>query len=210
MILLENCGDKQSICSERGDKIFAITDESVHYCLRSGGSPSKGESCHGCDTQRAVSLQQQYIDILHFSSSVCIIPLWVHVFSKSFGSSSCCMQAGSIAYMDNSIHPKMRHRCIRRAMKKSKKQQQILTEVKVPAHIKTNLLTTEDVAENVLIFDGGDCNSIPIKPPDGINWTPISVLEDKRVIAIDETNLHRGLTIGPIQKCHAFIRMPRF
>ncbi len=62
----------------------------------------------------------------------------------------------------------------------------------------------------MLVFDGGDCNSIPIKPPDEINWTCISVLEDKRVIAIDETNPHCGLTIGPIHQCHAFICMPRF
>jgi hypothetical protein len=112
--------------------------------------------------------------------------------------------------MDNSIHPKTRHRCIRCAMKKSKKQQQILKEVKVSAYIKTNILTTKDIADNVLVFDGGDCNSIPIKPPDGINWTRISVLEDKCVIAIDETDPHRGLTIGPIHQCHAYIRMPRF
>jgi hypothetical protein len=112
--------------------------------------------------------------------------------------------------MDNSIHPKMRHRCIRRAMKKSKKQQQILTEVKVSAYIKTQILTTEDIADNVLVFDGGDCNSIPIKPPDGINRTCISVFKDKRVIAIDETDPHCGPTIGPIHQCHAFIHMPHF
>ncbi len=210
LILLENCGDKPSICSEEGDKNCAIANESVHYRLRSGGSPSKGESCHSRDTQRVVSLQQQHIDTLHSSSFVCIIPLWVHVFSKSLGSSSCHTQAGSVAYMDNSIHPKTRHCRIRRAMKKSKKQQQILTEVKVSAYTKTNILTTEDIADNLLVFDGGDCNSILIKPPDGINWTRISVLEDKRVTAIDETNPHRGLTIGPIRQCHAFIRMPRF
>jgi hypothetical protein len=208
LISLENCGDKPSIYSEGGDKNCAVTNESVHYRLRSGGSPSKGESCHGRDTQRVVSLQQQHIDTLHSSSSVCIIPSWVHVFSKSLGSSSCRTQAGSVAYMDNSIHPKTRHHHIRRAMKKSKKQQQILTEVKVSAYIKTNILTTEDIADNVLVFDGGDCNSIPIKPPDGINWTRISVLEDRPVIAIDETDQHHGLTIGPIHQCHAFIRMP--
>ncbi len=87
---------------------------------------------------------------------------------------------------------------------------QLLTEVTVPVYIKENLLTIENVANNVLVFDGGDCNSLPIQPPDGFNWTRISVLQDKRVIAIDETNLHRGLTIGPIQNCHTFICMPRY
>ncbi len=37
----------------------------------------------------------------------------------------------------------------------------------------------------------------------------ISVLEDNWVIPMDETNPHHGLTIGPIQNCHAFICMPR-
>jgi hypothetical protein len=37
----------------------------------------------------------------------------------------------------------------------------------------------------------------------------ISVLIDNCVISMDETNPHRGLTIGPIQNCHAFIRMSR-
>ncbi len=62
----------------------------------------------------------------------------------------------------------------------------------------------------MVVFDGGDCNSIPIKPPDGINWTRISVWEGKRITAIDETDPYRGLTIGRIDQCHAFIRMPRF
>jgi hypothetical protein len=62
----------------------------------------------------------------------------------------------------------------------------------------------------VLTFDGGDCNSLPIQPPDGSNWCRISVLEDNRVIPMDETNPHLGLTIGPILNCHAFIHMPHY
>ncbi len=62
----------------------------------------------------------------------------------------------------------------------------------------------------MLVFDGGDCNSLSIQPPDGFDWCHISVLEDYHVIPIDETNPHRGLTIGPILNCHAFIRMPRY
>jgi hypothetical protein len=62
----------------------------------------------------------------------------------------------------------------------------------------------------VLVFDGGDCNSLPIQPPDGFNWCCISVLEDNCVISMDETNPHCGLTISPILNCHAFICMPRY
>jgi hypothetical protein len=95
-------------------------------------------------------------------------------------------------------------------MSKSKKQQKLLTEVTVLEYIKENLLTIEDVENNVLVYDGGDCNSLPIQPPNGFNWCRISVLEDNCVIPMDETNPHRGLTIGPILNCHAFIRMPRY
>jgi hypothetical protein len=95
-------------------------------------------------------------------------------------------------------------------MNKSKKQQKLVTEVTVPEYIKENLLTIEDVENNVLVFDSGDYNSVPIQPPDGFNWCRISVLEDNRVIPMDETNPHCGLTIGPIPNFHAFIRMPRY
>jgi hypothetical protein len=95
-------------------------------------------------------------------------------------------------------------------MNKSKKQQKLLTEVTVPEYIKENLLTIEDVENNVLVFGSGDCNSLPIQPPDGFNWCRISVLEDNCVIPLDETNPHCGLTIGPILNCHAFIHMPRY
>ncbi len=95
-------------------------------------------------------------------------------------------------------------------MSKSKKQQKLLTEVTVPEYIKENLLTIEDVENIVLVFDGGDCNSLPIQPPDGFNWCCISVLEDNPVIPMDETDPHHGLTIGPILNCHAFICMPHY
>ncbi len=72
------------------------------------------------------------------------------------------------------------------------------TEVTVPEYIKEHLLTIEDVENNVLVFDGGDCNSLPIQPPDGFNMCHVSILEDNSVIPMDENNPHRGLTIGPI------------
>ncbi len=62
----------------------------------------------------------------------------------------------------------------------------------------------------MLVFDGGDCNTLPIQPPDGSNLCCISILEDNCVISMDEINPHHGLTIGPILNCHAFICMPRY
>ncbi len=62
----------------------------------------------------------------------------------------------------------------------------------------------------MLVFDGVDCNSLPIHSADGFNWCRISILEDNCVIPMDETNPHCGLTIGPILNCHAFSPMPRY
>jgi hypothetical protein len=95
-------------------------------------------------------------------------------------------------------------------MNKSKQQQKLLTEVTVLEYIKENLLAIEDVENNVLVFGGDDCISLPIQPSDGFNWLCISVLENNCVISMDETNPHHGLTIGPILNCHAFIRMARY
>ncbi len=52
---------------------FAVTNESVHYHLRSGESPSKGESCHGCVEQ--VSLHNNMV--AHLSIYGCSPHIWL-------------------------------------------------------------------------------------------------------------------------------------
>ena len=58
---------------------FLNTNDSVHYCLRSGFCLSDGYSCHSCLEQ----ISHQESDTKSDSSSIGCISTWVHVFSSS-------------------------------------------------------------------------------------------------------------------------------
>jgi hypothetical protein len=75
---------------------FSLMNKSVHHHHWLGFCLSDGYSCHGCVEQ--VSLQESVPKSVPPFSSV--IPLWVHVFSKSTATSSCCTLAASIAYLE--------------------------------------------------------------------------------------------------------------
>jgi hypothetical protein len=94
---------------------FAITNESVHYHHRSGSHLlSDGYSCHGRVEQ--VKLNENLSKSVSVSVSS-IIPTWVHVFAKSTKSTSLRTQAASIAYIEEPLPKKARHRRNRRAKK---------------------------------------------------------------------------------------------
>ena len=119
--------------------LFAITNESVHYHHRSGSHLIyDGYSCHGRVEQ--VKLNGNVSQSVSVSVSS-IIPPWGHVFAKSTKSTSLRTQAASIAYIEEPLHKKARHRRNRRAKKKQEKQHRLLTEVIVPESITPNLLT---------------------------------------------------------------------
>ena len=95
---------------------FAITNESVHYHHRSGSHLlSDGYSCHGRVEQ--VKLNENLSKSVSVSVSS-IIPPWVHVFAKSTKFTSLRTQAAAIAYIEEPLHKKARHRRNRRAKKK--------------------------------------------------------------------------------------------
>ena len=127
---------------------FAITNESVHYHHRSGSHLlSDGYSCHG---------RVEQVNLNENLSQCSIIPPWVHVFAKSTKSTSLRTQAASIAYIEEPLHKKARHRRNRRAKKKQEKQHRLLTEVIVPESITPNLLTDNDIYNDIVVVDGGD------------------------------------------------------
>lgn len=130
-------------------------------------------------------------------------PSWVHVFSKSTSASSQRTQCASGAYsIDKS--PKVLHRRSRRAKKKHRKMQDLLREVIVPT--SQFRLSPEEIDSDVVVFDGGDQTSSPIKPPDGLVWRsiPVSLLHLE-----DETRPDIGLTYPMIDGVNPFIRLPR-
>jgi hypothetical protein len=103
---------------------------------------------------------------------------------------------------------KIRHCRNRRAKRKYKKQNQLLTEVVVPAYIQNNFLTNNYVEKNILVFDGGDSNNPLIKPPGSVNWQQISISVKKFIVALDHSDHpNRGLTYAHLDETHPFIHI---
>jgi hypothetical protein len=82
--------------------------------------------------------------------------------------------------------------------------QAILREVNVPTH--QFKLSPEEIESEIVVFDGGDNASPPIKPPDGVIWRSIPV---KLLHLEDETQPTIGLTYPMIDGVYPFIRMSR-
>jgi hypothetical protein len=66
-------------------------------------------------------------------------------------------------------------------------------------------ITTSEINNEVIVFDGGNNNTHPICPPNGIQWRSISVRE---LCTKDETRGDIGLTFPRIEGTSPFIRMP--
>ena len=66
---------------------------------------------------------------------------------------------------------KARHCRNRRARKKLKKQNSVLTEATIPPSVLTNFLSMHEIENKIILFDGGDIDNLPIKPPDGVDRT---------------------------------------
>jgi len=97
----------------------------------------------------------------------------------------------------------------RRAKKKLRKQQRLLVEVIIPTTIQHNLLSESDIDNAIVVVDGGDVGNSQIRPPDGVNWRCLSVIEGTHLHVQDESDPCHGLTFPCIDSCHPFIRMPR-
>jgi hypothetical protein len=52
-----------------------------------------------------------------------------------------------------------------------KKQNSVLTEATIPPSVLTNFLSIHEIENKILVFDGGDIDNPPIKPPDGVDRT---------------------------------------
>lgn len=130
-------------------------------------------------------------------------PSWVHVFAKSSTTTSLRTQCASAA-SKYATSPKVFHRRSRRARKKCMKMNKILREVMVP-HNQFKLSHNE-IDADIIVFDGGNSTSPPIKPPDDVIWRSISV-NDLHVE--DDTRLNIGLTYCKVIDIRPFIRMPR-
>jgi hypothetical protein len=66
-------------------------------------------------------------------------------------------------------------------------------------------ITTSEINNEVIVFDGGNNNTHPIGPPNGIQWHSISVRE---LCTKDETRGDIGLTLPQIEGTTPSISMP--
>ena len=107
------------------------------------------------------------------------------------------------------MHPKARHRRNRRSLKKSRKQQQILSEVIVSPSIYQNLLSASAIEKDIVVIDGGDSGNPAIVPPDGTSWRCVSVVDSIHLYVPDDSNPLRGLTFPRVDGVLPFIKMPR-
>ena len=130
-------------------------------------------------------------------------PSWVHVFSKTNSTTSLRTQCASVAYQYVKSS-KVLHRRSRQAKKKQRKIKQLCREVIIPTN--QFKLTPIEIDSDVVVFDGGNHSTPPIKPPDGVLWRSISV---NKLHVEDETDPNIGLTYPMIDGVHPFIRMPR-
>jgi len=64
----------------------------------------------------------------------------------------------------------------------------------------------KEVEDEVIAFDGGNTDTPPILPPDGLTWHSIQV---STLHIHDVINPHFGLSITRSNNCHPFIRLPR-
>ena len=141
-----------SILSDPGGK-FVNASDSVHY------RQSSGASWHACTDNYLpllVAVNDKDIDNGNYHTR---IPMWVH----PFGSTSNCSvrtQAGSVAHLEIPKHKnkdKVSHRHCRRHRKKQRKQELLLEEHVLPDHVSSNLLTADDILNDIIVYDGGGC-----------------------------------------------------
>jgi len=130
-------------------------------------------------------------------------PSWIHVFSKSCSTSSLRTQCAAAALWVVSS-PRVLHRRSRRAKKKQQKQLQILKDIVLPDHHFK--LSTDQIDQDIIVFDGGDPLTPPIRPPDDIIWRSIPVRE---LHIEDEIRCDIGLTFRQTDGVSSFIRLPR-
>ena len=181
---------------------FAVTTESVHCPHLPCFVRSDVESCHGRIEQILPQRNSSH-------SCHCHVPSWVHVFGKSMMTSSLWTQGASVWYTEQPTTKKARHRCNRHARKKLNKHHSLLTEAIVPQSVLTNLLSTHEIDDEIIVFDGGAIDNPPIKPPDGVVWRCIPICVGTHVHICDEVDPYRGLTFQHVDNVLPFIRLPR-
>ena len=125
----------------------------------------------------------------------------MHVFSKSSSTTSLRTQCADATVTHLKVlSPKVLHWRSRCSQKKKQKIAKLLHEVVVPSN--QFKLSTQDIDSEIVVFDGGNISSPPIKPPDDILWRSISV---NVLFVEDENDPNIGLTFPKMDGVNPFI-----
>jgi hypothetical protein len=90
-----------------------------------------------------------------------------------------------------------------------KKQHSLLTEATVLQSIQAKLISTHEINNEIIVFDGGAIDNPPIRPSDGVIWRCIPICEGNYAHICDEVGPHCGLTFQRVDNVLLFIRLPR-
>ena len=182
-----------------------IISDSVHCDPLTQVTVSYGSRCHTDDTlnerKDMVAREREPCSLPYSFSSP--PPPWVHTFSKSRANSSLRTQCAAVATVDVES-PTVFHRRLRRARKKSRKIDNLLREIVVPlTQVK---LSINEIDSEIIVFDGGNESTPPIRPPDDIRWRSIPI---RHLHIEDELRGNIGLSFQKIEGVSPFIRLPR-
>jgi hypothetical protein len=154
-----------SIVSDPGARIFVNASDSVHY------RQSSGASCHARTDNYLPSSDAANDKDIDNGNYHPRIPMWVHSFAST-RNCSVRTQAGAVAHLeipDHNKKGKVIHRRRRRHRKKQRKQELLLEEHILPDHVSSNLLTADDILNDIIVFDGGDADNPPIIAPKNVS-----------------------------------------
>ncbi len=73
--------------------------------------------------------------------------------------------------------------------------------------LSINLLSNQEIDDEVVVFDGDNKDNPPLHPPDGLIWCCISINDGRHIYVDDETNPDRGLTFARVNNALPFIQL---
>ena len=140
------------------------------------------------------------------------IPSYIHIFASKNKACSQRTQAASVAReeeMANMSKTQHRnHRC--KARKKELFMQKKFVPVAVPEHILRNIITDEEIRDQVIVFDGGNKDNPPIECPSDVDhWRSIRITDEKHLHVAMTHDPDKGLIHCAPNGDSNFILLPR-
>ncbi len=142
------------------------------------------------------------------------IPSWVHIYQSKYKSCSQRTQAASIAHIVENqaleaLPRNVKRRKMQNILKKKARLDSMLEKVIVPPTILANLISPQEIRDQVIVFDGGDRGNPPISMPKDIQWRSVRIIDDNHLFIADELNPSKGLIHRSADGIADFIRIPR-